>query len=234
MSIILKHQSSILIKCCTSRNCVKKQVRWTVWPSSYVKPIPRKEDQNLLIKEEPDKFKEFTFAPIRAAENNINGSLFFDPFLRRFTNIIMRKGKRDEYEDMMRDVMYLIKKKQLAEWRAADTPEKRSKFELDALVLMKKAVDNVKPIVITKPVQKGGVTYSVPFPITSQLSEFLGMKWINEAAHDHPVPWRAIHTPALVREFVFAFNNEGKAVKRKYDLHKLAETNKAYAHYRWD
>ncbi|XP_015795053.1 28S ribosomal protein S7, mitochondrial [Tetranychus urticae] len=228
------YQSFNFINKLVTKSPVIYQVRWSVWPPMYVRPIPRRENQLKLINEEPDKFKELTFSPIIAAPNDHNASNFYDPFLRRFVNVVHRSGRKAEYEDMIREVMYLIKKKQLAEWRAADTPEKKAKFELDPLVLMKKAVANVKPVVITKYIPKGGVTYSVPFPVLDKTSEYIGMKWINRAAHDHPKPWRAIHVPALVREFIFAFNGEGKAIKQKYDLHKLAETNKAYAHYRWD
>lgn len=196
-------------------------------------PVYRHGEFRNIKQEDPEKFKDLVFGQITVAPSFESSSIFDDQFLTRVINHFMRDGKKGEYEDMIREVMYRIKKEQLKGWRKATTEEERKKFELDPLELMKKAVSNCTPVVFTRPVKKGGVTYQVPFPLTPFNAQFQALRWIREAAHDHPKPWREIFVPAIVREFIRAFNKEGRAIKNKHDLHKLAESNKAYAHYRW-
>lgn len=211
-----------------------RTIRWNPKKDTRRIPVFEYGEYERIKKEEPEIYQDLLYGQIVQPESNArSSSIFDDPFWHRVIGHFLREGKRAEYEDMIREVMYLIKRDQLKGWRNASSEEERKKFELDPLELMRKAVDNCKPVVWIKEVKKGGVTYQVPFSLSEYNATFQALRWIRQAAHDHPKPWREIFVPAIVREFTRAFNNEGRAIKNKHDLHKLAETNKAYAHYRF-
>ncbi|GAB1483490.1 30S ribosomal protein S7 [Treponema sp.] len=106
----------------------------------------------------------------------------------------------------------------------------RTKTEKEPLEVFLKALDNVKPQVEVKSRRVGGATYQVPIEIRDTRREALGMRWIINAARA-----RAGHemSERLAAELMDAFNNTGTAFKKKEDTHKMAEANKAFAHYRW-
>jgi len=106
----------------------------------------------------------------------------------------------------------------------------RQKADKDPLEVFLKALDNVKPLVEVKSRRVGGATYQVPIEIREARRESLGMRWIINAARA-----RAGHemSERLSAELLDAFNNTGTAFKKKEDTHKMAEANKAFAHYRW-
>ncbi len=106
----------------------------------------------------------------------------------------------------------------------------KAKTEKDPLEVFTKALDNVKPLVEVKSRRVGGATYQVPIEIRDSRREALAMRWIISAARS-----RSGHGMAdtLASELIDAFNNTGSAYKKKEDTHKMAEANKAFAHYRW-
>ena len=106
----------------------------------------------------------------------------------------------------------------------------KAKTEKDPLEVFTKALDNVKPLVEVKSRRVGGATYQVPIEIREGRREALAMRWIIAAARS-----RSGHGMAdtLASELIDAFNNTGSAYKKKEDTHKMAEANKAFAHYRW-
>jgi small subunit ribosomal protein S7 len=99
-----------------------------------------------------------------------------------------------------------------------------------ALEVFLKALDNVKPVIEVKSRRVGGATYQVPVEIRETRREALGMRWIINAARA-----RSGHSMStrLAAELMDAFNNTGTAFKKKEDTHKMAEANKAFAHYKW-
>ena len=106
----------------------------------------------------------------------------------------------------------------------------KGKTDKDPLEVFLKALDNVKPMVEVKSRRVGGATYQVPIEIRDSRREALAMRWIIGAARA-----RSGHGMAetLSAELLDAFNNTGTAYKKKEDTHKMAEANKAFAHYRW-
>ena len=106
----------------------------------------------------------------------------------------------------------------------------QAKTDKDPLEVLLKALENVKPVVEVKSRRVGGATYQVPVEIRDSRREALAMRWIIEAARN-----RSGHGMAdtLSAELLDAFNNTGSAFKKKEDTHKMAEANKAFAHYRW-
>jgi len=106
----------------------------------------------------------------------------------------------------------------------------KSKTGEDPLAVFTKALENVKPLVEVKSRRVGGATYQVPIEIRESRREALGMRWIINAARSrngHAMSER------LASEVIDAYNNTGTAFKKKEDTHRMAEANKAFAHYRW-
>lgn len=122
-------------------------------------------------------------------------------------------------------------KKTLAEsifYTALDIVQKKTGE--DAYDVFKKALANIKPLVEVKSRRMGGSTYQVPIDIPSSKQEEIGMRWLVQFARKRRGrPMRE----KLALEIVDAYNNTGAAVKKKEDTHRMAEANKAFAHYRW-
>jgi len=100
----------------------------------------------------------------------------------------------------------------------------------EPLEVFLKALDNVKPVIEVKSRRVGGATYQVPVEIRESRREALGMRWIINAARSRS--GRGMNE-RLAAELLDAYNSTGTAFKKKEDTHKMAEANKAFAHYRW-
>ena len=132
----------------------------------------------------------------------------------RFINGIMRKGKKGVAESIL--------------YGALDLIEERTKE--DPLDIFEKALANVKPVVEVKSRRVGGSTYQVPVEVRHERRTALGMRWLIQhagARGEKTMPER------LAAEILEAANNRGATVKKKEDTHRMAEANKAFAHYRW-
>ena len=132
----------------------------------------------------------------------------------KFVNIMMIRGKKSTAERIMYDALAAV--------------EDRSKQE--ALKMFKTAIDNVKPAVEVKSRRVGGSTYQVPVEVRPDRRTSLAMRWMIGAARRRSERSMA---DKLAAEMLDAANNRGMAVKKREDTHKMAEANKAFAHYRW-
>lgn len=106
----------------------------------------------------------------------------------------------------------------------------KAKADKDPLEVLLKAIENVKPQVEVKSRRVGGATYQVPMEIRAERKEALAMRWIIEAARNRSGRGMA---DSLSSELFDAYNNTGTAYKKREDVHKMAEANKAFAHYKW-
>ncbi|NLM01091.1 MAG: 30S ribosomal protein S7 [Treponema sp.] len=106
----------------------------------------------------------------------------------------------------------------------------KAKTEKDPLEVFLKALDNVKPMVEVKSRRVGGATYQVPIEIRDSRREALAMRWVIGAARTKSGRGMG---ERLAQELLDAYNNTGTAFKKKEDTHRMAEANKAFAHYRW-
>jgi small subunit ribosomal protein S7 len=142
-------------------------------------------------------------------------SKYGDETLAKFMNNLMMRGKKSVAESIVYDALDLLKSKS---------------GEDDALALFKKAIENVKPMVEVKSRRVGGSTYQVPVEIRGSRRTALGMRWIITYARN-----RGERTMAekLAAELYDASQGRGNSVKKREDTHKMAEANKAFAHYRW-
>jgi small subunit ribosomal protein S7 len=136
------------------------------------------------------------------------------PVVTKFVTRMMLDGKKDTCTKIVYKALEQLK----------------AKTEKDPLEVFLKALDNVKPAVEVKSRRVGGATYQVPCEIRDARKEALAMRWVIAAARA-----RSGHGMAdtLASELLDAFNNTGSAYKKKEDTHKMAEANKAFAHYRW-
>jgi small subunit ribosomal protein S7 len=144
----------------------------------------------------------------------IPDSKYNNKLVSKFINAIMRNGKKSIAEAILYDAMDIIAKK-------TSDP---------AIKVFEKAVDNVRPMIEVKSRRVGGSTYQVPTEIRPSRRTALGIRWIINYAQG-----RSEKTMAnkLAGELLDAANQRGSAVKKKEDTHKMADANKAFAHFRW-
>ena len=113
-------------------------------------------------------------------------------------------------------------------YTAMDIVEKRT--GADALATLKRAIDNVRPTLEVRSRHVGGSTYQVPVEVRPRRAQTLAVRWLVESARKRREKTMA---ERLANEILDAANRTGNAAKRREDVHKMAESNKAFAHYRW-
>ena len=122
-------------------------------------------------------------------------------------------------------------KRRLAERIVYDSLENcRKKADQDPVVILKRALDNVKPTLEVRSRRVGGATYQVPVDVRPQRATTLGLRWLVGYARDRR---EKTMVERLTNEILDASNGLGAAVKKREDTHKMADSNKAFAHYRW-
>ncbi|MDI6802293.1 MAG: 30S ribosomal protein S7 [Bacteroidota bacterium] len=139
---------------------------------------------------------------------------FNDILVARFVNCVLKEGKKH----LARRIVY----------KAIDTIENKTKS--NGIDVFRKAVNNVKPLLEIRARRVGGATYQVPTEVRESRSIALAIRWIINYASDRKDKSMALK---LAAEFMAAANNEGASVKKKEDTHKMAEANKAFAHFKW-
>lgn len=146
--------------------------------------------------------------------------IFSDPkfeseLLAKFINILMFNGKKTIAESIV--------------YSALDIVSSRSKNK-DSMVSFEEVLSHVRPVVEVKSRRVGGSTYQIPVEVRAERRNTLAMRWIVAAARrrgDHSMEQR------LANEFLDALEGKGYAVKKREEVHRIAESNKAFAHYRW-
>jgi small subunit ribosomal protein S7 len=137
--------------------------------------------------------------------------------LAKFVNMVMERGKKSVAEKIVYGAVDRI-------------TEKTGKPAEQSIELLSMALDNVKPSVEVKSRRVGGATYQVPVEVRSARRQTLAMRWVIEAAQARSEKSMA---QRLAAELLDASENRGSAVRKREDTHRMAEANKAFAHYRW-
>ncbi len=137
--------------------------------------------------------------------------------LAKFMNVVMKSGKKSAAERIIYGAIDRI-------------TEKTGKQGGDAIALLSQALENVKPVVEVKSRRVGGATYQVPVEVRSTRRQTLAMRWVIEAARARSEKSMSFR---LAHELLDAAENRGAAVRKREDTHRMAEANKAFAHYRW-
>jgi small subunit ribosomal protein S7 len=142
---------------------------------------------------------------------------FNNEMLAKFMNVVMKSGKKSAAERIIYGALDRI-------------AEKTGKQGGEAIEVLSTALDNVKPVVEVKSRRVGGATYQVPVEVRSTRRQTLAMRWVIEAARERSEKSMAFR---LAHELMDAAENRGAAVRKREDTHRMAEANKAFAHYRW-
>ena len=142
---------------------------------------------------------------------------FNSEMLAKFMNVVMHSGKKSAAEQILYGAIDRI-------------GERTGRKGPEAIELLSQALDNVKPVVEVKSRRVGGATYQVPVEVRSSRRQTLAMRWVIEAARDRSEKSMAFR---LAHELLDAAENRGAAVRKREDTHRMAEANKAFAHYRW-
>lgn len=144
---------------------------------------------------------------------------------------MMKKGNKILAKEILAQTLENIKRKQVEKYHKAPLAEKES-IECNPYVIFHQALENCKPVVGLVSVQKGGKSYQVPTPLSENRRRFLAMKWLITECRENK--HRLTFMPEkLSQELLAASAQEGSVIKKKLELHKMAESNRAYAHYRW-
>jgi small subunit ribosomal protein S7 len=137
-----------------------------------------------------------------------------DRLVGRFTNVLMRDGKKSTAERIIYGAFEVIE----------------NKTRNDPLQMFRRALDNVRPRVEVKSRRVGGATYQVPIEVRPERATSLAMRWV--AQYSRSRPGKSMRDK-LANELIDAANERGESVKKREDTHRMAEANKAFAHYRW-
>jgi len=133
----------------------------------------------------------------------------------KFVNMLMTKGKKSKAERIV--------------YRCFNLLCERTKIE-DPLEVFKKAIENTRPLLEVKPRRVGGATYQVPIEVRPDRGNAIALMWIRNFARSKKGKPMEVK---LADELMEAYKGQGAAVKKREDTHKMAEANKAFAHYRW-
>ncbi|MFH0764672.1 MAG: 30S ribosomal protein S7 [Candidatus Omnitrophota bacterium] len=144
----------------------------------------------------------------------ISDPKYKSPVVSRFINVVMKEGKKSTAERIVYKSFDILS-------------QKTGKPPLESF---QKALDNVRPLLEIKPRRIGGATYQVPIEVKSERGISIAMRWLRNFARTKKGKPMEIK---LADELFDAFKGEGAAVKKREDTHKMAEANKAFAHYRW-
>ena len=140
---------------------------------------------------------------------------FNDKVLSKFINIVMYDGKKSKSEKIVYD--------------ALDIASKKLKIS-KPIDLFKTALNNVKPGIEVRSRRVGGATYQVPVEVRNERAQALAIRWIVDASRKRN---EKSMVDRLAQELADAHENKGTSIKKREDTHKMAEANRAFAHYRW-
>jgi small subunit ribosomal protein S7 len=140
---------------------------------------------------------------------------FNSKVVAKFINMVMHKGKKNIAEKIVYGSFDILQKKL---------------NETDALKIFNKAIENVRPRLEVKPRRVGGATYQVPVEVNQERGTSIALRWIRDIAKAKK---GKSMRERLADEIISAFKGEGSGIKKRDDLHKMAESNRAFAHFRW-
>lgn len=149
--------------------------------------------------------------------------VYRDIMVSRFINYVMKQGKKTVAQQIFYDMMQILHDS----FAKTEVAQKDEKYELK---VFKTALNNVKPLMEVRPRRIGGATYQVPMDVEKKRQISLALRWILQAAKARkgkPMAQR------LAEELTDAFKKQGKAIAVRENVHRMAEANKAFAHFAW-
>ncbi|KAH9520019.1 28S ribosomal protein S7, mitochondrial [Bulinus truncatus] len=207
--------------------CLFQISEMSQYSPKYLDPVIVKEDLKKGLPEDDLRHHR----PVKAPNTDCSISpLYYDPTVQKFTNIMMKGGNKARVREIMRKLFENLKHQQISRWNKATSEKEKSEIECNPIVFFKTAIENCKPLLMTQRVVKGGVAYRVPVCARPKEQTFRAMKWIIESCRDKER--RIPMEEKLTLEITDAFNHQGKAIRKKQEVHKICESNRAYAHLR--
>lgn len=143
--------------------------------------------------------------------------VYQDILITRLVNRVMKNGKKTIAEKQVYKALDLLSRKQ----------------EKDSVIFIREAIEAIKPQMEVRARRIGGAAYQVPSPVRGDRREALAIRWLVNAANDRPNKEYHTFAEKLVAELMDAAAGQGAAIKKKLDMHRMAEANKAFAHFRW-
>ena len=144
-------------------------------------------------------------------------AIFGDKLVGKLVNRAMRSGKKSAAEKQVYGAFEKIKEK----------------LNQDSLMVFRQALENVKPQMEVRSLRVGGAAYQIPMPVRGDRKESLAIRWIILSALKRPSTEFHTFADKLAAELIDAYNNTGGAVKKREDVHRMAEANRAFSHFRW-
>jgi len=211
----------------------------SAYPSTTLHPTTDKKEIAEMDTNDPRRFSQ-----IRALPSQNYVACFQDPLVEKFiSKMLNKKGMRMRSKrvpcrkvvtrDIMYNAMEMIKHTQLEKYYQAASESERQDIETNPYTIIHGAFENCKPVLSLTDVRKGAVIYRVPIPLSEHQRSVLSLKWLIEASRIQGWFEDEYTSQRLAQELVAAFYNTGKVVRKKQEMHKEAESNKAYAHFRW-
>lgn len=143
--------------------------------------------------------------------------VYQDILVTRIVNRVMKDGKKTVAEKQIYKMLDILSRKQ----------------EKDSVIFLKEVVESLKPQMEVRARRIGGAAYQVPSPVRGDRREALAIRWLINAANDRPNKEYHTFAEKMVAELMDAVAGQGAAMKKKLDMHRMAEANKAFAHFRW-
>jgi len=227
---------SWLVSRCLPTIPTTSHVRMSMWSSKFEDPLTSRKEID-SIRNTPE-YERKVNVPIKSALKSASCSMFKDPILTKFTNIVQEHSNAQVGENIMLETFRRIKEIQLKKFYAA-APEKRDDIERNPAVIIKKAIENCRPVMQLEKVKVGSVTYHVPTPISESRSYFESMRWLHQTGKwDRDVPEKPMHgftgtmdkktkpritiADGLAKECVDAFYQQGRAINTIILKNRLA------------
>ncbi|XP_046569654.1 28S ribosomal protein S7, mitochondrial-like [Haliotis rubra] len=225
------YRSSHVLKLCSSVSRLHQPLlshaRTAIYSTNYQEPTFKKKDlEEPLPDSDPRRFQ-----PIKAAFIEQTSSVYYDETVQKFIRQMMKSGNRARVQQIMDNMLENLKRIQVEKYHKTEDLQEKESIECNPLTIFHTAVQNCEPILILTKVQRGGVMYQVPIPCKDSYKRYKAMRWLIDSCRDkeRKMPMEQ----KLARELLDAYRGEGRSIRKKQDLHRQCEANKAYSHYRW-
>lgn len=211
------------------------QVRWSRYGPEFMDPQTDKDYYRKPLAElsEEEKYERELKKTrlIKAAPAAKTSSVFEDPVISKFTNMIMKGGNKILARSLVTQTLEAVKRKQFEKYHTASA-ETQAAIERNPYTIFHQALKNCEPVIGLVPILRGAHFYQVPVPLAERRRRFLAMKWMITECRKKKNR-RMLLPEKLSHELIEAFHNQGPVIKKKHEMHKMAEANRALAHYRW-
>jgi len=147
-------------------------------------------------------------------QRNQSNMMYYTLIQAKFINILLKKGNKNKSERIFNDTMSYIAQ------LSSDNP----------IIVLEKSVDNARPLIELKPIRVAGVTYRIPFELNRKRQTSIAIRWIIETAKLGNYNNLSL---AIANEVIKCYNNQGSCIKKKEEIHRIGESNRAFAHFRW-